>query len=69
MTQIINKDEVQKPSPKKSIIKVVDNIDQAHYELQKITDRTSGTLQDKAIKVVNDILENVSARGDEALKE
>ena len=36
---------------------------------RKITERTSGTVQDEAIKVVDDILKNVSERGDEALKE
>ncbi len=69
MTKIINKDEVQKTSSKKLIIKTANSIDQAHVELMKITDRTSGSVQEKAIKVVDDILENVRERGDEALKE
>ncbi len=69
MTQIINKDEVQETPSKKSIIKTANNFDQAQSELKKITDRTSGTVQDKAIKVVDGILENVSKRGDEALRE
>ena len=50
-------------------IKTANNIDQAQLELKRITDRTSGNVQDKAIKVVDDILKNVSERGDEALKE
>ena len=69
MTQIMNKNEVQKTPSGKLTIKTAINIDQAKHELRKITNRTSGTVQDKAIKVVDDILENVSARGDEALKE
>ena len=69
MTQIFNKDEVQKTFSKKSLIKITDNIDQAKLELKKITNRTSGNVQDQAIKVVKDILKNVSERGDEALKE
>ena len=69
MTKIINKDEVQKTSKNKFFIKIVKNFDQAKFELKKITERTSGTAQDKAIKVVKDILDNVSERGDEALKE
>ena len=69
MTQIINKDEVQETPSKKLTIKTAHNIDQAQIELKKITNRTSGTVQDKAIKVVEDILENVSKRGDDALKE
>ena len=69
MTQIINKNEGQKTSSKQSIIKIVKNIDQAQLELKKITDRTSGSVQNKAISVVEDILENVNERGDEALKD
>ena len=69
MTQIINKDEVQETPSKKLTIKTVRNIDQAQLELKAITDRTSGAIQDKAIKVVDDILKSVSERGDEALKE
>ena len=69
MTQIINKNEVQETHPKKLTIKTANNIDHAQLELKKITNRTSGTLQNKAIKVVDDILKNVSERGDEALKE
>ena len=69
MTQIINKGEVQETSSKKLTIKTAINIDQAQLELKAITDRTSGNIQDKAIKVVDDILKSVSERGDEALKE
>ena len=69
MTQIINKDEVQETSSKKLTIKTANSIDQAQFELRKITERTSGTVQDKAIEIVEDILENVSKRGDDALKE
>ena len=69
MTQIINKGEVQETSSKKLTIKTAINIDQAQLELKAITDRTSGTIQDKAIKVVDDILKCVSERGDEDLKE
>ena len=69
MTQIINKEEVQKPPSKKLTIKTAVNIDQAQLELKAITERTSGSAQEKAIQVVDDILENVSKRGDEALKE
>ena len=68
MTQAINKNEVQQTPPKKISIKTAHSIDQAHLELKRITDRTSGTVQDRAIKVVEDILQNVSKRGDEALK-
>ncbi len=50
-------------------IKTVNNIGQAQLELKTITERTSGAFQDKAIKIVDDILKNVSERGDEALKE
>jgi histidinol dehydrogenase len=69
MTQINNKDVVQETPSKKLAIRRANNFDQAQYELKKITDRTSGTIQDKAIKVVDEILKNVSERGDEALKE
>jgi len=69
MTQIINKDEVEKTFLKKSIVKRTDNIEEAKSELNRITERTSGAVQDKAIKVVKDILKNVRERGDEALKE
>ena len=71
MTRIINKDkdEVLETSKKKLIIKTANNIDQAHLELKKITNRTSVSIQDKAIKVVDEILKNVSERGDKALKE
>ena len=69
MTQIINKGEVQDAPSKRLTIKTTNNIDQAQLELKIITDRTSGNVQDKAIKVVDDILKNVRERGDEALKE
>ena len=69
MTQTVNKDKVQETPSKRLTIKTANNIDQAQIELKIITDRTSGNIQDKAIKVVDDILKNVSERGDEALKE
>ncbi len=69
MTQIINNNEVHETSSKKLIIRTANNIDQAKLELKKITDRTAGAIQDKAIKVVEDILENVRKRGDEAVRE
>ncbi len=69
MTHIINKNEVQETHKKKSTIKIVSSIDQAELELKRITDRTSGSAQDKAIEIVDDILKSVCKRGDEALKE
>ena len=69
MTQIVNKNEVKETSSKKLRIKTANNVDQAQHELKKITDRTSGNVQEKAIKVVDDILKNVNERGDEALKD
>ncbi len=69
MTQIINKDEVHKSSSNQFFIKRVSNIDQAKSELKRITERTSGAVQEQAIKVVKDILKNVRDKGDEALKE
>ena len=69
MTQTINKDEVEKTSPDKPIIKITDSIEEANSELKRITERTSGTVQDEAVKVVKDILENVQKNGDKALKE
>ncbi len=69
MTRIMNKDVDQESPQKKLIIKTANSIQQAQLELKTITDRTSGAVQDKAIKVVEDILKNVSDRGDEALKE
>ena len=69
MKQLINKDKFQETASKRLTIKTANNIDQAQLELKIITDRTSGNVQDKAIKVVDDILKNVSERGDEALKE
>ena len=69
MMRTINKNEVQETHSKKLTIKIVTNTDQAQLELKRITDRTSGNLQNKAIKVVDDILENVCERGDKALKE
>ena len=68
MTQIINTDKVQANPSKKLTIKTADTIDQARHELKKIIDRTSGSVQDKAINVVDDILKNLNERGDEALK-
>ncbi len=69
MTQIINKDEAPETSSKKLTIKRANNIDEAQFALKTITDRTSGVIQNTAINVVEDILRNVSERGDEALKE
>ena len=69
MKQLINKDKFQENPSKRLTIKTANNIDQAQLELKIITDRTSGNVQDKAIEVVDDILKNVSERGDEALKE
>ncbi len=69
MTQTINKDEVEETFPNKPIIKLTENIEDAKSELKRITERTSGTVQDEAIKVVKDILENVQKNGDKALKE
>ena len=69
MPQIINKDEVEKTFSNESFIKIAKDIDQAQLELNRITNRTSGTAQDTAIKVVQDILKKVSEKGDEALKE
>ena len=69
MTQIINKNEVKKAFHNKAILKVTESFEEAKSELKRITERTSGTVQDEAIKVVKDILTNVRERGDEALKE
>ena len=69
MKQTINKDEVEKTSPNKPIIKITESIEEANSELKRITERTSGAFQDEAIKVVKEILNKVSERGDEALKE
>tara|TARA_B100001113_G_scaffold42992_1_gene30411 strand:- start:581 stop:1930 length:1350 start_codon:yes stop_codon:yes gene_type:complete len=69
MTQTINTDEVEQTFPNQPIIKTTESIEEAKSELKRITGRTSGTVQDEAIKVVKDILENIQARGDEALKE
>ncbi len=69
MTETINKDEVEKTFPNKPIIKLVKNIEEAQTELKRITKRTSGTVQDEAIKVVQDILNNIQENGDQALKE
>ena len=69
MTQTINKNEAEKTSRGKPIIKTTDNIDEAKSELKRITERTSGSVQDEAIKVVKGILRNVSLKGDQALKE
>ena len=69
MTQTINKDEVEKTFPKKPIIKVSQNIEDAKSQLKRITERTSGTIQDEATKIVKDILKNVLNNGDKALKE
>ena len=69
MTQTINKNEAEKTSRGKPIIKTTYNIDEAKSELRRITERTSGSVQDEAIKVVKGILRNVSLKGDQALKE
>ena len=69
MTQTINNDEVEITFPNRPIIKLTESIEEAKSELRRITERTSGTVQDEAIKVVKDILNNVRERGDEALKE
>ena len=67
--KIINKNEVEKTFSKKSIIKRVENIEEAQTELKRITERTSGSVQEEAMKVVKNILKNVCERGDDALKE
>ena len=69
MTETINKDEVETTCQNKPIIKITESIEEAKSELKRITARTSGNVQDEAKKVVTDILNNVSERGDEALKE
>ncbi len=69
MTQINNKDEVEKTFQNKPIIKITESIEEAKCELKRITERTSGTVQDEAIRVVKDILKDISEKGDEALKE
>ena len=69
MTQTINKDVFEQTFSDKPKIKLTENIQEASAELKRITERTSGTAQDKAINVVKDILNNVKERGDEALKE
>jgi len=69
MSQTINKNEVEKTFANEPIIKVVENIYQARSELKRITERTSGKLQNEAIKIVKDILKNVYERGDQALRE
>jgi len=68
MTQIINKDEVKKTSPNKPTIKSTVSIEEAKSELKRITERTSGTYQDEAIKVVTDILIMLVAEGTKLLK-
>ncbi len=69
MMEIINKDWVEKTFSEECIIKIVSDADNAKLQLKRITNRTSGAVQEKAIKVVKDILENVKERGDEALKQ
>ena len=69
MSQTINKNEVEKTFANEPIIKVVENIYQARSELKRITERTSGKLQNEALKIVKDILKNVYERGDQALRE
>jgi histidinol dehydrogenase len=69
MMQTINNDEVETTFPNKPIIKLTESIEEARSELKRITERTSGAFQDEAINVVKDILNNISERGDDALKE
>ena len=69
MAQIINKNGVSTSLSPEVVIKRADNLKDAIEALQKITERTSGEIQDEAIKVVKDILKNVQGRGDNALKE
>ncbi len=69
MRQIINKQEIQNSVSKEFIIKCTNQIEQANFELKRITERTSGAIQDKAYEVVREILHNVRKRGDEALLE
>ena len=69
MTKIINKNEIPKSVSKERIIKCTQKIEQAKFELHRITERTSGIIQEQATKVVKDILQNVCERGDEAVKE
>ena len=47
MKQIINKDVGQEATSKKLTIRTTNSIDEAQIELKKITERTSGTTQDK----------------------
>ncbi len=69
MMQTIDKDEVEKTFSNKPVIKVAKNIEEAKSELKRITERTSGNVQDEAIKLVKDILKKVQDKGDQALKE
>ena len=68
MMDIISKDGFEESFSKECVVKIVSDIEQAKLKLKRITNRTSGAVQEKAIKVVQDILENVKERGDEALK-
>ena len=69
MMQTINKDKVEKTFPNQPVIKIAENIEEAETELKKITERTSGAIQEEAVKVVQEILNNVYVNGDKALKE
>ncbi len=69
MTQIFNKQESKNSVSKKFIIKSTNKIEQANFELNRITERTSGAIQEQASEVVREILQNVKERGDEALLE
>ena len=65
----MNKDGSKKTLSNGLVIKTAESIEEAQLELKRITKRTSGAFQDEAIKIVKDIIQNVSERGDEALKE
>ena len=56
-----NKNEVKKTFPNKSILKLTESFEEAKSELKRITERTSGTVQDEAIKVLSNAIKSISS--------
>ena len=46
------------------LLKCIDNFNQAVKELDRITNRTTGTAQEEALKTVQEILAEVEVKGD-----
>ena len=67
MSQTLTKQSPEDSREDNKILKCVTNPDEAIFELQRITERTSGKAQETAISTVNEILTQVKSQGDKAV--